>query len=312
MLKRSTKKIVEFLNVSVHTLISLIRVLIGADLKTLRSTSKLHKKSTLIVLGNGPSLKNDLKKYYEYQPASDIIVVNDFVLSEDYSKIQPKYYVFLDDGYWQQSHNLLAKSKAQRETTFKLIKKKTEWPLTIIVPTHAYRRGVFQEEFRNYEHISIAQINNIPYRGFRKMRFWLYDRKLASPNFQNVMVACLYIGIALKYSRILILGADHNWTTTLQVNEMNEVCTVHQHFYSKGEDKYVPWKNALGAQYKMSSVLGDLAKMFAGYDEIKKYADYKNIMIYNFTKGSFIDAFERRDSGDIQSWAEIPVPIRTS
>jgi hypothetical protein len=302
MLKRSIKKSAEILTTFIHTVVSMIRILTGSDFNALNSRLTANRRPTLLVLGNGPSLNKDIKKYSASRAMHDIVVVNNFVLSEDYSRIQPRYYVFLDDAYWQQSHNLLVKSKANRDNIFNLIKQKTKWPLTIIVPTHAYRRGVFQEEFRTHEYISIVQINNIPYRGFPGLRFRLYDLKLAAPNFQNVLVACLYIGISLKYSRILILGADHNWTSTLMVNESNEVCTVHQHFYSNGESKYVPWKNAMGTQYKMSSVLGDLAKMFSGYEEIKCYADHREVNIFNLTQGSFIDSFDRLDVSDEETW----------
>ena len=32
---------------------------------------------------------------------------------------------------------------------------------------------------------------------------------------------------------------------------------------------------------------------FRSYFEIKGYADYKSVVIYNATKGSFIDAFKK-------------------
>ena len=70
--------------------------------KTMVSTIvKINKEQdSLIVIGNGPSLKITFEKYRDRITSHDCIVVNHFCETEYYKKLEPKYYLIADPAYF--------------------------------------------------------------------------------------------------------------------------------------------------------------------------------------------------------------------
>ena len=72
-----------------------------------------------------------------------------------------------------------------------------------------------------------------------------------------------------------------------------ELCLRSHRFYDKDDNRLTPWVNQYKQTYKVSTAFFNLHLMFKGYDEISKYAGYRNSSITNKTKNSLIDAFKR-------------------
>ena len=61
----------------------------------------------------------------------DTMCCNEFVNSDYYEVIQPKYYVFLDPAYWRKTDVKTVNDEMAQ--TFKNLNEKTTWQLTIIM-----------------------------------------------------------------------------------------------------------------------------------------------------------------------------------
>ena len=109
------------------------------------------------------------------------------------------------------------------------------------------------------------------------------------------MVAAIFLAINLGYARIYLHGADHSWHEDLVLNEENIVCIKDRHFYDKGEVALTPWRigDKNGTTWKMHEILMALSKKFQGYHVLAEYASYRKAKIYNASKKTYIDAFER-------------------
>ncbi|WP_343616095.1 hypothetical protein [Flavobacterium sp.] len=249
------------------------------------------------ILGNGPSLKYYLEDNLDFLKKQKTFAVNLFVKSEYYEILRPNYYVLADPNFWLFT-GLPNKIKVEEDTlsTLNEISRKTSWPLTILIPYAA--KKYFAIFFKNHEFIKIVCYNNtvIPVEGFDSLTNYLFKKNLASPRIQNVLIAAIYASINIGFEKINVFGADHSWTKELFVNDDNQVGCVDDHFYHKETPSLRLYTRYDGVNYKMHELLRDFAYMFEGYHILKKYADYKGAKIYNRSKGSFIDAFERKES----------------
>jgi len=247
----------------------------------------------LLVMGNGPSLKELFLDNHINLLNYEICVVNDFALSETYEFLKPKYYVISDDLYWMDygASNCLM---WDRNKLFDILINKTDWELLFFIPSEIFKKNFFQKIFLNNSNIKVIPFNKYPFRGFNRIKYFLYRRNLSMPQIQNVLVAALFIGLNLEYKKLFLLGAENDWTKFIRVNDHNEVCTVNNHFYKTESMQLTPWNKGTGENYKMMEILTDLSKMFAGYAEINKYAKIKRAKIVNSTKNSLIDSFARK------------------
>jgi hypothetical protein len=259
----------------------LIRLLLTTDLRNHIPENETGAKKKIVILANGPSLKNEIDKI-DFTNC-EISVLNHFYKSSWFNQIKPRYYVIADPLFFEDESNYLPLIKA------------VEWEMLLFVPFYSYKRcSILRCLPSNL--IKVIPYHTIPYKGWHLFEFFFYRKGLAMPRAQNVLVASIFTSINMGYKEIDIFGADHSWTQTLGVNETNQVCAVDMHFY-EDEKKvtYAPyWKDPnKGTLYSMDEILYYFSLMFKSYHLIRKYADYRGCKITNCTKGSFIDAFER-------------------
>jgi hypothetical protein len=176
--------------------------------------------------------------------------------------------------------------------TFQQLKEKTNWTLSLFVPYKG--KKIIEKEFMNYKNIKLNFYNITSFiGGYNCLRKFLYDYNLAVPYVGSVLVASIFIALKMRFQNIYLYGADHSWTKDIRVNDNNEVCIAEKHFYKESELK--PWKFS-GKNISMQATMEMLSNMFKGYEEIVKYLvlNKSKQKIYNRTKGSFIDSFERK------------------
>jgi hypothetical protein len=269
----------------INTSLSLIKIVF--KLKA-RPHFPLPESETLIVLGNGPSLRAPIALKSSYFKGKTLLCVNSFSISTEYTVLKPLYYVMLDPGLWRADNAHVA-------DTIDAIASKTTWPLHILVPHEAKKSPRILSLLQN-KNVHVHFFNYIVYKGFERIGFRLYKKNIAMPQSQNVLVASLYFAINLGYKNIELFGADHNWHHDLIVNDKNVVCLKHIHFYdSETTVTYKPFYKMMHVQetFRMDEAFFAFAKVFAGYHQIKKYSLYRNAHIVNMTQGSFVDAFDR-------------------
>lgn len=249
------------------------------------------------ILGNGPSLKYDLDVNLDFLKQQKTFAVNLFVKSSFYVVLKPKYYVLADPNFWIRT-GLANKSKAEEVTlsTLRDIRTNTNWELIILAPYDA--KMYFTDFFSGNKFIKIVCFNStvIPVEGIDSITNFLFKKNFASPRIQNVLIGAVYTALNIGFKEINLLGADHSWTKELVVNDNNQVGCVDDHFYHEETPSFRLYTRYDGVDYKIHELLRDFAYMFEGYYILKKYADYQDAIIYNRSRGSFIDAFERKKS----------------
>ena len=228
----------------------------------------------ITILGNGPSFSEDICKLDFLD--GDYCVVNYFFESSFFRKLKPKYYVLADPAFFQ------------TEAIDRIVSQ-LQWEMQLFVQYRVWKKYYKR---RSYKWLKIVPYNDYSYQGFKKLKILLYKKGLSMPSPQNVLIPCLFNAINMGYKEIRLYGADHSWTKTLCVTKDNVVCAVDCHFYK--EARLAPyWKGRQGVYYKIHELLRDFANMFEGYHQIKEYANICGTRILNYTKDSFIDAFEK-------------------
>jgi hypothetical protein len=271
----------------VNTCMSLLKVIFKS-----RGKRAVHstKQATCFVLGNGPSMAQSLEKNLDLFRSGDVMCVNSFALSEVFVTLRPAHYVIIDPGLWY-ADNVLA------QQTFEAMAEKCTWFMRLYVPREAASAQVLKSLRESNEKIEVYFMNYVVFKGWKQVGHWLYNRQLAMPQSQNVMVAALFWAVNAGYKEIELFGADHNWHTQLEVDANNVVCTRHEHFYSKeGQVKLVPFYKLASTKetFRMDEIFHAWAKVFAGYMVVNEYAKSKGCRIQNASEVSFVDAFERK------------------
>jgi hypothetical protein len=299
MIRTLAKKIYYTIKTTVLTVQSFILIILFSRWKNVfTKKNKTGGKRPCLVIGNGPSLLNDINEIFKKRDNWDIMCVNDFVLSEHYETIKPEYYILFDPFYWIELNVM----EEKREQILNDLINKTDWKLELYIPFEAKKNKRYFGEHGIFKgtNISLRFFNRTYVDGARKFKYLLFDKNLGIPWSQNVLVAALYLSIFLNYKKVFVVGADHSWHEDLIFRSDNSVTVYQKHFYDidKSDSERVEIhkisKN-LESDYKIHELFFAWAKMFEGYWEIRKYAEHKNCQIINLSSKSYIDAFPRMD-----------------
>lgn len=259
----------------------------------------LEANKRLFIFGNGPSLKEQLEKHTEFFFKEDILCVNGMARTKWYEILKPRYYMLLDPLFFKDIDDLKEypdKIKLQIVETLQGLSEKTSWPLVLFVSNGLHENKNIQF-LKTNPRITVVYMNNLIFRGYEKIRDWLYVKGWAMPHYQNVLVAALYQGLLMRYSEICLFGAEHNWTKYLYVGADNFVHDSSKHFYTEDKKSDI-FFDQKGNPIRISEVLWDFYMMFKGYEEICELNRLFGAQIYNCTPESFIDSFERKDFPD--------------
>jgi len=292
------KKFYMLIKCFVSTLITIFRfpfffLMKKVSLSSLILQPILKNKKDILILGNGPSLKDTIQNVDLSSMNIDIVCVNEFALSDSFEKLKPRFYIFMDPVYW--TKKLGDDNLDLIESNYTNISKKVDWPLILILPTAAKKWNHFMNLPNDNPNITIKYVNTWNINGFKKFKFKLYKMGIASPQIQNVLVMATFLCINAKYESIFIVGADHSWHQQIFVDENNRLFWKNSHFYDKSKVNLSPiYCNAEQTQiFKMHEIMAALSRMFEGYHILEEYSIYMRVKVYNASKESFIDAFER-------------------
>lgn len=254
-----------------------------------------HNSNRAVIIGNGPSLNESINNYKEEIINSDIICVNFFASTELYEELKPKVYVFADPEWFFTSERI----KDSINNLFQNITDKTTWPMTIIVPLTA-KNAPMVNVLKQNDNISIHFYRN-SYQDIGKItKFEAWDKNLIGPPAQTVLNVCLYLSLYWGYEETYLIGADTSFLEDIRIDqENNDILTYDKHFY-KNENIMID-KNVFNRSHmrvypgwKLHDLIHAFANMFGDYAELKKYADYKGLNVYNASEYSWINCFERK------------------
>lgn len=242
----------------------------------------------VIVMGNGPSLRDVIAEQREQLMQYPRMAVNFAANAPEFFELKPQHYILADPHFF-----IGAESDPNVRKLWENISK-ADWGMTLHIPAHIRNLG---ECFRNKASLRIEYFNMTPGEGFDWLCNLLFRNGLAMPRPRNVLIPSIMQAIALGYDEIYIVGADHTWPHTLYVDDRNRVVTVQPHFYKDNEEELDRVAEAYAGVH-IHDILQSMAIAFRSYHQIRKYADNIGVKIYNSTKGSLIDAFTRKPLPD--------------
>ena len=250
--------------------------------------SKLCNSRDVLILGNGPSIKKELPNMVSV--LSEIVVVNFFAFGDYYKLIKPRFYV-LSDGFFFAKKPIPDRAML----LYNKINEQTSWKMSLYVPYWS-KNNVDWGKIINTPFVEVLFYNDIPYCGKYSVP-WLrnkfYDKGVATIDIWNVIHASIMIMIFNGYKNIHLYGVESNDILSIIVTSKNQVGFIDKHFYDGEEYPFRMWYKENGEPCDMSDVLYKYYKTFLTYQDIAEYAQKRNCKIFNHTKGSLIDSFER-------------------
>lgn len=247
----------------------------------------------IIIVGNGPSLNKTMELYDDIVRKTPCMMVNFTANTELYERIKPSIYLLVDPAWY----NPTKKLQTIVESCIDAIVCKTVWPIKIIMPRCA--KGCYAvERFKENPNLEVNFYEDgwqLP-KGMSKFEAW--DKNLICPPAQTVLNTAVWLSIYWGYKETYLVGADTSFIQDIYVGQKDNVLyTVDTHFY-KNKDVYdcdfEPEKHGRKFGMDMEKFLDSVYKMFQSYKELKQYADWKKVKVYNASEYSLIDCFERK------------------
>ena len=277
-----------FIEKLVQTLATLGKILLLS--KTTKKPPKaVHNE--LVILGNGPSLKDFLTYHRKFLQNKSRLAVNHFADSDAFVEVQPDYYLINVPEFW--TNNVDDDVRQRRNNLVKNLIDKTTWQMTLLLGIGAKKSPEWQSILEKNKHIKIFYLNPTPVAGFTRFKHFCYRKQWGMPRPHNVLIPSLIMSINMQFDKIYITGADHNWMKELFVADDNTVYLTQKHFYDLQTAKPGVMKKIGKGKRKMHEILIKFVHSFAGYFDINDYAKKRGVKIINITPNSFIDAFER-------------------
>jgi hypothetical protein len=246
----------------------------------------------LVILANGPSLSNVLKNWRSNDTFkdSDFAAMNYFCHDRAFIEIRPKYYILSDPHFFQD--NSLLKEKADK--MYATLNGTVTWKMFLYI--QYYAKSIDWSTKIQNENIKIIPFHSLIYTGYDRLRNLILKYGLSSGNYGSVVLNAELIGLNLGYKELHLYGVDHDFFNDLVVDENNQVCNRVTYFYDNSSNLkpithyYIPGKET---KYTISEYLREKACLFYGHEVMRMYADYCSAKIYNCTRESLIDAYER-------------------
>lgn len=240
------------------------------------------KEGAVIIMGNGPSLKETLADRRQWLEAHPLLAVNFAAVTPDFHELRPEYYLLADGVFFQTSaQGNVAKLWENLHAV--------SWPMTLFLPVNMRGKDAIS---RLPECITLKYYNLTPAEGWECITDRLFRSGLAMPRPRNVLIPAIMMMLREGYREIILTGADHNWSKTLWVTDRNHVVSVQPHFY-KDNDEELRRAEELYKNIRIADIYESFAVAFRSYYRIRRYADRHGARIVNATPGSFIDSFDR-------------------
>lgn len=284
----------------IQELFGKIIVLFKAVIKILLQ-SKWHvvypkaKKSSLVILGNGPSLHEDLESFNHQ--GVDFMAVNFFAQTDLFKTVKPVNYVLADPLFFKfdEEEQLYQKIKE----FYASIYSKCTWKLNLFIPSDCLFALKKWQDILHLENdnIEVFTYNKTNMNGTSKTIQYFYRKKWGMPSPTTVLIPCSMIGIGMGYKKIGLTGAGHNYHEGIAMSENNVLQIKVPHFYENEEQiEYKPYYKPGGKEtYTISELFMVLHKMFGSYKYVSKFAEEMGVEMVNYTKDSYIDEIKKVD-----------------
>lgn len=271
-----------------QTMESIVKVMLLS-----RSSARLGQaaRTTLVLLGNGPSLKTTMARHPGLLLDKDALCVNMAPISEGFIVWKPNYYLLSAPEAFLA--NADQQYRDQWKALFDHMAEVVDWPLTCFLPQFARKSKTgWDQKLKQNPNITLCYFNTTPAEGFRWVRHLAYNRQWGMPRPHNVMIPSLMMGLRMNYKNLVMIGAEHSWLPSIQVDENNVATVGYSHFYADNEMRAPMHQRGQGTR-KLHEILHKFMLTFAGYFPIRAYAESREQKVWNATPDSFIDALDR-------------------
>ena len=250
-----------------------------------------HSKQRMVIIGTGPSLNKTLELYEQQLHEADCMMVNFSARTPLFEQIRPAYYLMVDPGFLDED---------DIDVTNALIddlRAKTSWPMTVIMPDLLKVWDKSKELLLN-GNINILYYNNKWSNIPQEKLFEAWDKNIIDPPAQTVLNAAIWLSVYWGYKETYIVGADTSFIQDIYVGQKDNILyTMDRHYYDNDEvfpQDVEPEKQGRPFGMTMERLLNAVYTMFKSYRELRGYAEWKGVKIYNASEYSMIDCFERK------------------
>lgn len=272
------------------------RRIVGVKIQESLLPKNISRRQRMVVIGNGPSLNVTLEKFREQVMEADKMVVNFFATTDFYDEMKPEFYVLADPELFNTSERY--KNSVQR--LFDCIVNKTTWKMTLVMPQSQCSAPIVKEMQEN-NNITIAYYRNTYQDVGRMTKFEAWDRNLIPPPAQTVVNTCVYLSLFWGYEETYLIGADTSFLEDVRIDQQtNKLYVVDKHFYNAKDVYAKDFSDSISKHgtemvgWKLHDLICAYGNMFKMYAELKEYADYKGLKVYNASEYSWINVFERK------------------
>lgn len=277
-----------------NTMLSILKILLRSS--RIKNYYSIKEKS-LLILGNGPSLRTTIKKI-KNREQFELCCVNNFPNTDLYQELHPEYFIIVSEQFFIQGSD--KNENRFRQSMIDSYISKTTWPSTFLCPSIGKSHSSFLMRLKANRNITIRFFNTTPLEGFSCFKNWAMKKNLGSPRPHNVLIPSILVAINAGFKEIYLLGADHSWLPQISVNEKNEAMINQKHFYDENTSTSKQMKHQGDAPRKLHEILQKFVYSFRAYFELKSFALSRKATIYNATPHSFIDAFERINLDELE------------
>lgn len=239
------------------------------------------KFKTCIVLGNGPSIKEDLKEILDLSLNSEVMGLNFFCNSQEFQEIKPGLYCIADPVIFNsiKGKQILPNALEDFIKNFN----KIDWYCELYYPRHFDRKHVLDK----IKNPSVRKIpyNSTPLNSNNKLTHLFFKHGLGMPIPESVIIPSIFISINQGFKKIYLFGVDHSWARYLEVDDNNNCSFLLSHFWGNDSRTH--------SDRGMSDFFLSQHRLFSSHEHLKKYSDYRGMKIINKTKKSLIDSYDR-------------------
>ncbi|MCX6113065.1 MAG: hypothetical protein NTY22_07285, partial [Proteobacteria bacterium] len=186
-----------------YTILELFRIVKCSRFSFSLKTKRKHDK--VLIIMNGTSIMEALKKIDADIEKFDTICVNSFVTTDLFLKIRPRYYLMIDPTYWLDS--VEPEVEITRESIYSDLISKVDWEMYLIVPAYPKKIAFAEKVALMNKNIKLLKINITSISlGFKTIREFIYKINLGMPHPQNILVAGIFFAINMHYKEACLIG----------------------------------------------------------------------------------------------------------
>lgn len=265
MSKYEIKELIDSAMYGTFNLLSQVKFNISEDKKRVKNNIKfkdLHKGQRCFILGTGPSLREiDLS-----------MLKNEIVFGVNYlykgnipSDLNINYYCLYDEHFYDESHIIETKEMFNKlNNTIFFVRTNAS---KVIDMNNMQKGNIYFQSCKLFQHKDLIRVD--------------LTKNVTAP--YNVILGCIQTAIYMGFSEIYLLGSDFNSFANIKI----------EHYYDDSLETSPVRENSIGYEMKYYAMVA-----YHHY-ALDKFSRDNGIRIYNATKNSLLDAYERKNLEDV-------------